>query len=470
MARVGFVTALVVLVAAIPALALIGRGLIENSRDGKVLTPISDPRAAGYQALVDPTPTALVVQTDDAGKLKSATMLALGAGDAGGGSVVLIPVDTKLARPASGVDRLRSSYQFGGVPVFRDQVAALLGVGLGEVIEVNDTRWSELVRPLGSVTVDNPDSVTGAGGQVFASGRLKLTPGKVGPFLSAIDSGESDLNRMVRQKLFWEAWVKAVAAGGNRADLVPGESGSGISRFVHTLAKGTTDVSTLAVDDSHSGDGPPFVANDAQLRRQIAIAVPFPVSAYPGQRVRVRLLDGVKPGALANNVTDALVLGGAEITALGNASRFGQSDTQVEYYSKDMRERALLLQASLHVGKLVYKARPDESVDVTVTIGSDIGRAAITEPMTTQPTTTAPLTTVVPLTDAPVASTPTTRSDSSSGSSGGGSSTSGSTSGRRRTTTSTTQPRRRSTSSGGSSSGGSSSSGTSSRVGGASSG
>ena len=384
---VGFGTVLTVLIAAIPVLALVGRHLIENSQDGKVLNSVSDPKAPGYEALVDPTPTALVVQTDPQGKVNGATILALGSGDAGGGSVILVPLDTRLREPGSGVDRLRTAYEFGGVQILRDQIGSLLGIGFGEVIELGDARWAELTRPVGSITFDNPDSVTAADGTEFASGTLTLRPDQVGPFLAATDDNESDLNRLVRQQFFWKAWLAALAKGGDGPGLVPGEAASGMSRYVRTLARATSDVSILAVNDNPDRNGPPFVLDDNQARLQVAVAVPFPVGAFPGQRTRVRLLNGVRPGPVSSQVTDAVVLGGGEITALGNAAKFDQSETRIEYYTKGMRDRARILQASLGFGKLVYRPQPDQSVDVTVVIGSDARVAPATRPATTVPTT-----------------------------------------------------------------------------------
>lgn len=387
MANWSFGAVLLLLVGSIPVLGMIGRDLIENSHDGKILNPVVNPSAPGYEALVDPTPTALVVQTGADGKVNGATLLALGNGEAGGGSVVLVPIDTAVRHSASGVDRLRFAHQFGGTATLRGQVGDLLGLGFGEVIEVNDSRWAELVRPLGSITIDNPDAITTASGQEIPAGKVTLTPEQVGPYLATSVDGESDLNRMVRQQLFWQAWIREVSARGNKADLVPGESGTGMSRFIHTMSKGTTDVSVLAVNSSDSDAGPPFTIDQSQVQQQMVLAVPFPIGAFPGQRTRVKVLNGVKAGAPANEITDSLVLGGAEITSLGNASRFGQKQTTIEYYSKAAKGRARFLQAKLGFGKLVYRPLPDQSVEVTVTVGADAEQAALTQPSTTAPTT-----------------------------------------------------------------------------------
>ncbi len=382
---VGFGAAIVLLITAIPVLGLVGRNLIENSKDGRILTNVTNPSAPGYEALVNPTPTALVVQTNPDNEVVSATVLALGSGDRGG-TVLLVPLDTKLRIPASGVDRLRTAATYGGPEILRQQIGDLLGIGFADLIQIGDSRWAGLTRPLGGITFDNPDTVTAADGTTFSSGTITLQPDQVGPFLAATVDGESDLNRLVRQQLFWRAWLDELKARGDGANLVPGEEGSGIGRYVRTLARGTHDVNVLAVNDNPD-EGPPFVIDDEQARLQVAAAVPFPVGSYPGQRTRVRILNGVKAGPVPVGVTEAVVLGDGEITALGNADSFGHDTTTIEYYNQATEVRAKFLRAALGVGKLVFHAQPDPAVDVTVVVGKDAERSLAPRPTTTVPTT-----------------------------------------------------------------------------------
>ena len=91
---------MVVLILAIPVLGYAGARTVLNSRAGKVAERNLDPDRAGYVAIVEPTPTTLVVQRDAEGDPMSLTLLALGTGEAGG-SILFIPLDTNLvdARP-----------------------------------------------------------------------------------------------------------------------------------------------------------------------------------------------------------------------------------------------------------------------------------------------------------------------------------------------------------------------------------
>lgn len=378
-----FAVAVVLLVTAIPVLGLVGQQIIRQTHDGRVFNPVRNPDAPGYEALVDPTPTALLVQVDGAGKPTSATLLALGAGDRGG-SVILLPLDTAVAHPALAVDRLGAAYALGGIDILKAQVAGLLNVGIDEAVKVDDAKWAQLVGPVGSLTIDNPDSVNTTSGLSFASGRLTLTPEQVGPFLAARNEGESDLNRLARQKLVWLAWLKAVG-GARGADLLPGEVSAGTGRFVRTLARGTVQVDTLAVTEAGTAlAGGPVFKVDAQAElAQVTKAVPFPRSPAPGARITVRLLNGVKAGPISSAVTDALVRGGAELTSLGNPQRFGLAKTRIDYYAPASKARAELLRLALGVGDVVYVARDDQSVEVTVTIGDDARTTGSSVPVTT---------------------------------------------------------------------------------------
>ena len=65
----------------------------------------------------------------------------------------------------------------------------------------------------------------------FPAGPIALQPAQVGPYLAALNPGENELNRLNRNQLFWQAWLKQIAAS-TAADVIPGETGSGIGLFV----------------------------------------------------------------------------------------------------------------------------------------------------------------------------------------------------------------------------------------------
>ena len=97
--RAGFVAMEVVLILAIPFLATAGFRAVLNTTEGKAIDPELDPSEPGYEAFVEPTPTALLVGTDGP-SLTWVAMAALG-GEAGrGGSLLLVPGATHSVGPA----------------------------------------------------------------------------------------------------------------------------------------------------------------------------------------------------------------------------------------------------------------------------------------------------------------------------------------------------------------------------------
>ena len=62
--KILFVVGLLGAIVAIPVLALMGKDAALETTAGKVVGVVTDPEAPGYQVLVEPTPTLMLVQTD----------------------------------------------------------------------------------------------------------------------------------------------------------------------------------------------------------------------------------------------------------------------------------------------------------------------------------------------------------------------------------------------------------------------
>ena len=67
---------------------------ILSSSDGRLVTRIADPSAPGFEAVVEKTPTDLILAVGDDGSLASATILALSSDTKGG--VLTVPVETDV--------------------------------------------------------------------------------------------------------------------------------------------------------------------------------------------------------------------------------------------------------------------------------------------------------------------------------------------------------------------------------------
>jgi hypothetical protein len=369
--RVGFVLALVVLIGSVPVLIVVGYRSVLNTTTGRTVDPVDDPSEAGYQANVTPTPVELVAEVGGDGALVGAVVLSLPSG-AAGGSLLFLPAGT-LVPAAGGGGTLASAFQYGEADGLRRAAAVTLRNGFDGVTVIDPSRWAELVAPLSSLAVTNPDRLpAAAGAPAFASGALDLAPEQVGLYLAARRSStESDLNRVARQQLVWEAWLSAVAAS-TSPDRFPGETATGFGRFVSALVAGARTSVVLPVTAAAAG----FAPRSTEVAPLLAKLIPFPTGDQPGDRVRVRVLDGVGIPGLTTAAAKALVPAGAEVAIIGNADHFGYASTEVLAVGDGAQAGAAAMQQALGVGTVSPSDVLDDVVEVTIVLGSDFATKA----------------------------------------------------------------------------------------------
>jgi len=359
------------LTAAGVVLAIAGLSTVRNStagRYGETLAP-DDP---GYQAHVVPTPTMAVLHRGTDGDLVGAFLLALDPGD-DGGTVIGVPPSTIVPGADGDEATIEEVYREEGADAASRALGVVVTVAVGEHVEVDDTQWERLVDPVGSVEVMLDEPV----GE-WPAGPVTLEPDAVGRFLAAQADGESDLDRLDRQELFWNAWLPLVGRGG--AEALPGEVDTGIGRFVRGIAQGAGSATALPVGREDDGDLVRFRPDAGRVRELVSRTVPYPTSASPGARISVRLLNGTGDGGLTTRAARALVAGGAEITVAGNAASLDVTETSLVYTGGDHERFALWLQGVLGGGRVEEApAGQDGSVasvdeiDVTVILGDDAG-------------------------------------------------------------------------------------------------
>ncbi len=370
--RWGFPVCLTLLVVAAPVLVLVGMRVVLGSSDGRLIRTIDDPAAPGWQAIVEPTPIHGLALVDSQGALDSVSVLIL-SGE-GAGAVIEIPGSTIVATgPASegapaAQAQLSTIFAQEGIDALGSATERLLGVGLGGIDEIRPPRWGDLVTPVGTLRVDNPDSVTG-----FPVGQVDLAPSKVWEYLSAQDSDESDLARLARREAFWTAWLGAVSNDLSRPGVVPGEVDVGVGKFVRALAAGNVGFAVLPVTsalDSLDSTAETHMPMGEEIAALVARFVPFP-SGPEGARLRSVVLDGT--GKLDHGVGAAIVIGkvGAQVDKVGNHTDFDVATTQIVYYDPASRARAELLREALGVGELVLIEEPGSAIGATVILGRD---------------------------------------------------------------------------------------------------
>lgn len=392
--RAAFAIAVLVFVAAIPALGYVGSQLIADSKAGSFSGGILGPGDPGFEAQVEPTPTALAIQYDDEGVPVALTFMAL-AGSDGGGTVVFIPVETEVAVPRFGIGNLKLAWESApadqpgaGRDRLTNQVAQLLNVGIGETIELNNRSWDQLVAPVAPIAIENPDPIELGFGVTIPSGATELPSDLVGQYLAKTVPGENDINRLVRHEELWRSWLEQVAASNDPA-AVPGESNAGIGRFARALAAGPIDFQTLPVEQDDELDNL-YLVDKSAVKRLVTDAVASPTSPAPGSRFTVRLLNGVSADAIPGELVREIVGRGGAVIILGNGPEFGREETEIVYSTPRNADVAELVGTSLGAtGDVRLDREAPDTVDLTIVLGSDILGEASGEgtPGSTLPTT-----------------------------------------------------------------------------------
>ena len=369
--RVGYpliVGAFIVLI--VPALIFAGLRVILDSSDGQLVKRVTNPAAPGYEAVVEKTPTAIAAIVAADGSLDSAVVFALTSDTSGG--VLLIPAG--LAVPTDfGNFPLSEIWKLGALDSLATEVGLVLNLNFNEKMMIPVTDWATLTGPYAPLSFTIPDAVRDAKDSVvFPKGTITLKSDQVGSFLTSKSPKDNELNRILRQELFWKAWLAKVKAG---SVTFPTPTTSGIGRFVASVARGQLSVSSLPVVPVPAGSlvpggGPMYVGQPNAVSDAVAAIVPFPDGA-PGRRPRIRVLDGT--GKLGNGVNAAIILNaaGGQVDVVGNAKSYGQDTTQIIYFEGTSEETARQMRDALTMGEIIESKQSNSGADMTVILGED---------------------------------------------------------------------------------------------------
>lgn len=370
--RPAFVLVEVLLLLAIPFLAVKGFDAVLDTTAGRSVDPELDAVDPGFEAFLEPTPVQVVLGLDDAGQLSWIDVLALGGAGGQGGSLVLVP--TATVAPADEVEGLPSEplaarFARSGPLVTQQAVADVLGVAIDEIVVLEPPRVAALLAPVAPLAVTNPDAIGD-----FDAGDLALSGDDVAALLVARDDVESDLTRLARHEAVWRAWFTAIAASTD-PDVVPGEQTSGIGRFVRGLAGGPTtiDVPPGVEEVSEAFVSVVYTVDPAAVADFTEELIPFPAAARPGDRLRIRVLDGVGADGLTLALAREVVRAGGQVVVVGNGDRFDTTETRLVYFDGALTERVEEMGAELGVVvEQLEGLNPDDGVDATLVAGSDV--------------------------------------------------------------------------------------------------
>ena len=255
------------------ALALTGLSLVRNSTVGRYEEALL-PTDPGYEAYVVPTPTFAVVHRGPDGALAGLALLSLEVGD-DGGTVVVVPPALLADRAPTATTRIADVYRQDGEGGAVAALSQALGTAVSDSVHVDDAHWARLVEPVAPIEVSLPEPV----GE-WPADDVRLEPDQVGRFLAALDPGETDIDRIERQQLFWAAWLNQVREGGR--DAVPGEESTGLGRFVRAIAGGPGRALELPIAATTGRPGSTCAARQPG-RRGYGPGRPVPDRARPGE-------------------------------------------------------------------------------------------------------------------------------------------------------------------------------------------
>ena len=351
-----------------------GTKAVLDSTDGTVVEVPSEPTAPGYEAFVVPTPTMMVLHTDDSDQLVGVTVMARTLLD-NGGQIVLLSSD--LA--ADGVEgaTLADRYAADGAEAVEQAVGTLFGFGFVETATYNTRDFGlllALAEPLPFGLLDDLFQVTPEGEtELYLGAGSKQLDGEVAAELYAFrNPDEADANRNVRQADLWESWLLVIGRATDINTVVP-PFDEGLSPYLRAFGVGQRDIQLAPARPTETHDGTPVYGFDdagwAWLDEIADRMTPVPVAPLGSGLPTIRLLDGTGDRRIAQASFDVLS-DLAEVAIVGNALEFGVTETTVSYHEQADADVAEALAAEID-GEARFDPRTDDPADLTIVIGTD---------------------------------------------------------------------------------------------------
>ena len=240
----------------------------------------------------------------------------------------------------------------------------------------------ELAALLGaeSLTVANPDPISVGEGRKrvvkYKSGELVLDAPAVADFLTIRGATEATENGSTRVFVVMEALAKRLAG------LAPGPSPSDEATLLATLGSGEIDSIALPFVKKEARPAPApggttetkptalYLPDTDRITEDLGGVVRFPVSAFPGQRPRVRLLNGTSDRTDAQDLAPRAAALGGEVLLIGNGPTTDVAVSLVTYLSPDFESIAQRIADVLDV-TAVRSEDLSDAADIDVVIGAN---------------------------------------------------------------------------------------------------
>jgi hypothetical protein len=391
-------------VAVAAGLGAAGYAAIANTTDGQVV-------GGGTPEVTFPaTPTATVAIVDDSGSLSSVAVLAARPADddgaaGSGGTVVPIPISADSSG-GFGAERtpLNETVDLFGPETLDDEVPLLLGVGIDDLIVLDEEELADWLTPVGAIEVDLPAPVSNAAGvQIAAAGRQTMSPDEIAAVLSAADPTVPSADRYPVDVAIWRAIAAVVGDGlatplASPVDTIAGQaSGSDVPSLV---TSGPMAVQPLRATPIVSLDRNRRGVDAVSLDRPEVLVIfghiaPSKVAApNPGYNFRVvssyadGQLDGPTRLDVAYTATEALLGENANVISVDTSTGEAASPTVIEVSDENLAAAAATLSDVFGPVEVRVAERRIAGVDVVATLGTDyLSRLDMTAAVaTTSPT------------------------------------------------------------------------------------
>lgn len=357
-----------------------GLTTVLDSRRGETRAAITDPLAAGFEAFVEQTWSLLLATEDASGDLVQVAVVAAADRSGGGGSVLLLPVETRVpadatSTPCETACRLLDRHRDGGLEAVRIATASILDVQVTGSTLLTPARWESLAGAVAPVAVTLAEELVataddGTSVVRFPAGTVSVAATDVVDLFGfpggGVDSSTQQdvIERSTRQQDWWRGWMDALH-GGDPRDRLPNLDLDVID-LLATVARGSVRVVSAPWTD----DGAVGVVDGGRLTDVVLEMFPFPIPRVPGLRPSVRLLNGTGDPSVEGPARESVLRAGVELAVVGNYRNDGVIQTRVIHRDPALEAASEALAAAIG-GGVLFDQYLSPVTDLTVVIGAD---------------------------------------------------------------------------------------------------
>jgi len=341
-----------------------------DSQDGEIRTAQTDPTSLGFEAFVEQTWSMLIITENKNEDLTDLAVATVADRENGGGSILLVPPHLRVAGGcAMEPCDLAALYKEGGQELLTEAMVSLLNVGFTQEVLLTESRWAGLTGPVGGVTVSLPAALTSENSEGekithFEAGKTLILPNQTVGFLD-FSEGLSGSNDLALSQAFWSSWLAKLSESENPLDKLPALD-LDVVELLAMISAGNHAVVPLLVSEADDG-----LYVEADLLAQIVVEMfPFPISAHPGDRVSVRLINGTGDFTTDPVARQRVVAAGGEIIVVGNHPSFDVAESIITYRDPSVAVEATTMAQLLGI-PAEYDAFASPAAEITVLIGAD---------------------------------------------------------------------------------------------------